>query len=440
MDTRALISAAIRPYRSCANEQPPFSLQVLVVMALFMSDQPLSANGIYLWILRTFALYRRLGATSSWIYLDVEGKADECLPQDRVAPAINTARLNGPSGIEGVLHAYTVPVRQLPGERGDDGSQEELQEGDKLWTVSSAAEARLFLTTRICHDRDEEPRSSFRFLDLLPELRNVIYTMVLSYPPSGIMVNRGHDADRSGTVYAVSRDFDQPFDFRFWAEARDNRPYLREYLTIGRMSSLLSLLAVNRQIRSEALYVFANVNTFFFTSAAHMYEVLHRMSLEHRDNVRSIAFNHAPGVGRASDLPKAFAMLARMKRLRRLRIWIDGRVWRWYYHYLPPEKLVELMGFEKADKIGDEIEVVLEGDVPEEVEVLIRAEAEGMEHGGRHDGVEKPSSLQGGYYQRLKVSFWKSTIAVKVWQFSTALLKRTKRLLNWNTRDTINKT
>ena len=353
MDIRTRISTAIAPWRTRTDVPPPFTCAELVVLALVLNDEPMSDLGICLWAWSSFAFYTKLGATAVWKYWDGDegrrSESEELLELAFPGPA-------RPSGFQRALKRFDVPVRLV--NAGEDG-----KENGSKWTVEPS-EAMLFLRPALW--RCDQQRGSFPFLRLPPELRNMIYHMVFAFPPSGVMIN-AHEIDTSGTVYTSSRLFDLFFDFEHWKDNNDHLP-------AGRVSDVLRLLLVNRQVRSEALYVFASINTFYFPTPAHMHSILSRMSEEHRNNIRYVAFTHAPGGSNGMSLTRAFALLAKMEQLRTLRIFVDQEEFRRYYHFYPLSQPIDLMRFDKAPAIYERTKVLLEGDYPREIEAQIRSE------------------------------------------------------------------
>lgn len=363
---RARIDSAIALWRECTHDPPPFTLAELAVMALALNAKPLHDDDICAWILRTFAFYRQLRPEAAWNYLRRAGGAGAEACATEPDPSIRLALRMWPGGLERVLHTYAVPVRESQADADEDG---EPRRTATRWTVG-AEEALLFLRPRLWSG-EETRRGHFPFLRLPPEIRNIVYDMVLGFPPSGISINC-YDAFGIGTaraVHAISRSFEQAFDFELW------RRQYRWYLLVGRVSDILSILSVNKQIRAEALYVFADINTFYFMSARHMARILCRMSTELRDNVRDIAFVHKPESGCVAALCTSFAILSRMKRLRRLRIFVSGEEFRQAYEFFTGREPVKFMGFDDAPAIGPHVELLLAGDYPQQVESQIRAES-----------------------------------------------------------------
>ena len=146
-------------------------------------------------------------------------------------------------------------------------------------------------------------------------------------------------------------------------------------LRVGRISELLSILLVNRQIFNEACYIFTSINTFYFVSARHMLHILSKMSVEHRDQMERIAFNFPPELFEPNRMKEAFVMIARMKRLKCLSINIDQHALRGWWFYRRNHSMEDKLGFHLAAKIPERIKVVLQGDYPEFVMGQIRADA-----------------------------------------------------------------
>lgn len=364
MDTLTRISTAIHPHRTNTQGPPPFTTADLVVIALALSDRPLTDCEIGLWIWRAFPFYAAVGLPAAWGYLDVEHAGNGRREGGRgllgLEGEVEWARgseTEVAGGLRGVLARWDVPVSAVEGSDGDG-------EGDATtrWTVD-LAHAALFLRPRLWPD--EQPADPFPFLQLPPEIRNIIYTMAFAFPSSGIMINR-HEMDRTGGVHAVSRSFERAFDFEPWK-------YSGRHLHAGRVSEIMGLTAVNRQIRSETLHVFAAVNTFYFSSPAHMLAVLRNMSRGQRNSIRTVAFHHRPGASKQCALVRAFGWLSQMKRLTALRIHIDQEDFRRYYRSRPLIEPIQWMGFDRAPRIGGAVTVLLEGDYPPEIERQIRS-------------------------------------------------------------------
>lgn len=358
---RESIIHAIRPWQASENivDPPPFPPEVLAVMALALHDKPLRIQHIWSWTQQTFAHFRHL------------------------PPALYTG-VWGERGLRGVLCDYDVPVRY---KRVDDGKW--FGEGE-AWEIG-ADEAALFLRGKgvLQGDaRDVREEASFHFLALPPEIKNRIYAMVFAFPPSGVQIDR-HDTDsQPGVCYTATRDFHEPFDFKPWVECSDdfigdelsedhwNHSSPTQLLNAGRLSDRLALLATNRQIRDEALYIFASINSFHFTTAAHMLKVLQRMSLAQRHQIHHLTLVHRPGPSETTAIKKVFGLLAAMPRLENLHLYIDKALWEERYFFWRDRPLVKIMGFDEAPALPNNIKLeVVMPDFAEGIEEAIRAES-----------------------------------------------------------------
>lgn len=366
-DLRRRITSTISPWLAQKDSPPPFSLPILIVFALCMNDEPLADQQIFAWIFHSFAYYKTLGMTAVWNVLgDADGENDIQGQQPGLDLGGPEGKETGP-GFDGALRMFQMPVSLSYDEDAGVGK----------WCVQHD-EAALFLRARLW---DERRKGVFRFLDLPPEARNRIYEMVLGFPTSGVQINL-HDQDTSGILYTASRNYDEQFSFRAW---EDPAPLLR----VGKLSELLSILLVNRQVRNEALYVFTSMNTFYFSSPAHLKSTLRAMSPEHRDQMQCISFEYIADILAASSMRKAFAIMATMTGLKCLRIFIDQRkFFRTYYHRRDTD-VSSLLHFHKARSISDRIEVILEGNFPDGLMEQIRAEGEDDREVVNVEGTEK---------------------------------------------------
>lgn len=361
MDIRSQIEATIEPWRTGTDRPPPFTCAELVVIALVLHERPLSHVYISFWVLRSFAFYERLGREAVWTYWSAD------LGNEQDVERFGPARA---SGLRRALCSYDVPVIAVDEEPGKD---EEVTTETK-WIVDPT-KAMSYLCPRLWPQ--EKTNGTFPFLRLPSQLRNVVYDMVFAFPPSGVQINC-HEVEGSGTVYAASRSFHQPFDFDLWITNA-------EVLATRRVSDLRSLLLVNRQIRSEALYVFPSINTFYFRNASHLRWGLLSLSAGFRDNIRHIAFNHRAKHLDATAICEAFQSLAGMPQLRTLKIRVDQEEVRRWFPYDRQNPPIVHTGFDLAPRIKDTVHVQLYGDCPMEIGEQIHSEP-----------VAKPESLSSG--------------------------------------------
>ncbi|KAK5739214.1 hypothetical protein LTR17_005515 [Elasticomyces elasticus] len=141
-------------------------------------------------------------------------------------------------------------------------------------------------------------RKSFPFLSLSAELRNEIYELHLSL---------------AGTV--------QPSTKEPTSASRK-----AAVLVNGKVpDSVLSLLAVNRQIHDEALGIFYNRNPLSFEDTLHLHAFMVCLGNQRLESVRDITVHYADlSSGGRSLSELVFGQLKRMKNLRRLQIIMQG--------------------------------------------------------------------------------------------------------------------
>lgn len=392
--TRRRINSLISPWRAPTHDAqpvgpPPFSIRELVVFALALSDESLTESEITTWITRTCRFYSRIGARGVWArFQEEESPARPWLSSFQRL----TASWDFPAT------SAEVAVSEVEWVDGVG----EMRQVRKEYTVTKWTlrpnEARSFLRPLLWPD--EQLKGPFPFLDLPADIRNIVYTLVFSYPPTGVQINT-HCRDYSGAAYVASRSFSQPFSFQPWLH-REN------HLDIGRLSSIMALTTTNRQIRSETLHFFASLNAFVFASATHMLDILRRMPADQREEIRSVAFFHHPGSGSVRAVPEIFEIFGTMKRLRKVRMSLDPWGFQRGYRYVHEGRVAETTGFDFAPGIGEDIELVVEGDWEGEVERAIRAKA-----------LPKPEVMGTDWDSRPPVEKWWS-IWCLVWALSLA--------------------
>lgn len=367
MDLRSAIKHAIEPWKDRADQPPPFTLNELVVMALVLHDKPMDREELFVWIHFTFHFYQTPeSAQSSYSMSTGQDTWSRRMPQS-VSPSLL------PSFYDTVLD-YNVPLH---------AQDDELKDGTK-WTVDDT-EARLYLQPCLW---PFERKGHFPFLSLPPEIRNCIYEMVFRFPPCGLQIDRDrpyYREPRRGMVYIKTRDWERPLSSNLergryswngpnrlswkqdgWREGKE--------IEVGKLSQVLSLTRVSRQVRDESRGIFYAVNTFQFTSVWSLCSMLEQMPAREREHMARTAFDYRCRAASYCTMKNAFDIMSTMKSLSWLHISIFGGERSRQYWRGDPD-VVSRLQFDKAAAIGKHVEVVLEGEYPEIIEKQIRMEA-----------------------------------------------------------------
>ncbi|TKA23271.1 hypothetical protein B0A50_07328 [Salinomyces thailandicus] len=252
---RAEIMAIIKPYR-LSEDEPPFSLPELVVMAILCSEE-YSLERMYIrrWIKETFPYYAKpiLNAFITRLFPQMyEHYEEKALPGFQMA--FRTA-----------FQQYEVPLRS------DETTPGDMEEGIK-YTVELAA-GRIYLSRWL----ERERNGIFPFLKLAPELRNIIYKMVFTYPPGGLTVQYttiDRESRRSMQVCALERiDGKTEPPGQTWGEQHPEDRDVTD-IRITSMGSALGLLSTSKQVHAEAAPLFYNLNPFYFAGIIPLNHVL----------------------------------------------------------------------------------------------------------------------------------------------------------------------
>lgn len=250
------IGQLILPYFDTL-EKPPFSAAEMTVMAIIHSDDEwLTQRQVLTWILRYFKYYGNLALSS---YVDTLKDSDNhrfAHPHsmnDNVVPYFKDC-----------FKQYLTPLIS----KDDD-----FERGDVTVDVRAA---RIFLNKHFSPAR----RRPFEFLKLPAEIRNCIYEFVLLLPSGGIDVAGHRVMDRV--------DGPNKHHLREW-KGIDELRHKKESENIAFPARLLSLLAVNRQIRTEAMPIFWGSNELFFNSIQRFDILISRFDLHGRDLLKYLS-------------------------------------------------------------------------------------------------------------------------------------------------------
>lgn len=149
-------------------------------------------------------------------------------------------------------------------------------------------------------------RGTFPFLKLPPELRNRIYDLVLTLPPSGLSLDRC-----SGCSQVTARLLERPGeDMSCVSRWTDPRQSKGRYALTGHTNAFLALLSANRQVFSEAMPLAYSCNTFHLKESG-MWIVALDMPRERFNHLRRLSFNFSPTEELLTAWKGAFGILAR---------------------------------------------------------------------------------------------------------------------------------
>ncbi|PPJ52028.1 hypothetical protein CBER1_10395 [Cercospora berteroae] len=243
----------IAPWRDSL-EPPPFTAGELVVIMLVLLDseiQPHSPETIERDLLSTFKYYEDFHDLE-WI--------------DPVVPGLYQA-------VEDFEHPACIATSETP------SSATEIGICDATLVVPNAA-ARLYL-----RDKLESPRKgTFEFMELPAEIREKIFKMLLVYPKSGLALainRRSRDDDGIRLRGKGFTDVEAP------AHPADT-DVLETDIPVGKLSDILTILRVSKQIRHEALPVFYGRNTFQFGTLKLLFGALRLMSRETLQQIQTL--------------------------------------------------------------------------------------------------------------------------------------------------------
>ncbi|KAK4545967.1 hypothetical protein LTR36_002531 [Oleoguttula mirabilis] len=139
---------------------------------------------------------------------------------------------------------------------------------------------------------------SFSFLSLSPELRNIVYDMLLRIP------GQISPSPKSPTSAPKKHDPNSTVP-----------------------SSALSLLAVNRQIHDEAVGIFYHHNAWLFHYSLHLHGFLQSLGPQRQSFLRDITVHYADlKSGGMSMVELTFALLKKLTGLKRLEVVLHGEL------------------------------------------------------------------------------------------------------------------
>jgi len=372
-DTTDLTNAirnVIAPWRYRTDTAPPFSPTELVVMALAVCHESMKRKDLFFWIHDTFEYYQtQQTAAALWGSL-CHYPASKHGPWEMRRDERYRRNLHyGPSFLN-ILRSYETPV---------DSTEGNLEYQVKLSV--DLKDARNFLRPLLW---PYQPEGHFPFLRLPAEIRTTIYEMVLRFPSAGLNLLE-RDLRKKRVVCTYSRDLKAPLCTGLTREPGPHRwsgwqglrwkltNMKRGMLEIGTFTQILALTRVNRQIREEAGGVFFAINTFCFDSAWHLRFTLEHLSARQRDSIERIAFDYRYDAAACMSMREAFVALATMKSLRWLHISIIEEEWKDLY-WRDNASIEDRLQFNRAHRIPDSVQVVLDGDYPDNVERDIRAD------------------------------------------------------------------
>ncbi|KAK4547135.1 hypothetical protein LTR36_001356 [Oleoguttula mirabilis] len=300
---RAEIMAAIRPYQR-RNATPPFSTTELIVMAVLCNGKHyISKTEILQWIVSTFTSYtdKALAVyTTSQRHRYADGGQVRCV----VANFHNAFDDWRAPLVDPVENPASAVGRDVVNSDNNDYVHVPTQAG------------RIFLARRL-----EPPRKgSFPLFKLPAELRNAIYEMVMSLPPSGLTFT----ASSPELQIRLLERQDDEFDITpSWDVNSEDVA-----LTAPPMNETLALLSANKQIYSEAMPAFYRTNFFHLEHLAAFTCFVSRLSTERLRHLSTLhielAEDHRADV---AAFAKATQALTAVIKLEKLTIEASDEVW-----------------------------------------------------------------------------------------------------------------
>lgn len=302
IDLKTELEALIKPHVD-KDKSPPFSLTELAVIAWVCGEHEsnvISEREIFTWLVITFRYYALVALESSKPF---EGPGSRPGPSGHIrdlAASLSDSMVN-----------VEVPMQRV--------TKAIYSERSTAYTTSLAS-SRAFLRRIL----KPGPKRFARFLDLPTEVRLAIYEEALYFPGALEYVDRRFNADSKPRAFDV-----------LWSEERaakgaaalDGRillfsPWVLEHdrRVTAASTTILALLLVNKQIFTEAVPIFYNINTF----ACDIY-ALPRMLRHCGERRRSyfsrlqISVSGYHGASKAFT-KQAFAMLAEVKQLKDVEI------------------------------------------------------------------------------------------------------------------------
>lgn len=314
------IEAVIEPYCH-STERPPFTVAEMAVMAILCSyERSLSRNKIHEWAIRTFRFYTDQ-AISRFVAC---GNGDTCggndWPDTSLLPDFSQ-----------VYDDWTVPLfhaqSRLP----------VLQDRNRSAGVPVAVgPGRVFLSSWL----EPKRNGTFPFFELPPELRNVIYEMVLRFPRSGLAVLHACPESKDPNFCALERREAtispprswnvEPLTCTKWIDDRHTTG--QNYLQCGTLSDVLAMLCVNKQTYAEALPIFYRDNAFYTFDLDSTINLLHELPSSRAQHLSDLTvhLSYGPGNGHCDNLeyfPAAMTKLSEAKKFKRLRVRADDKWW-----------------------------------------------------------------------------------------------------------------
>ncbi|KAK4892408.1 hypothetical protein LTR27_009064 [Elasticomyces elasticus] len=268
MSLDALVQALVKPFRSDSKMNPRSSKlrdTHIVAIVLLLATKALDLVGIITRITQRFAYFAELSA------------------RDTVELTNKFARR-----ICDALRVYELPITR------------ELRGRDWYYSITRAAAydylRNLFPSTLTDTTFAGKDDFTTRFFSLPPEVRDMIYDMVFTFPASGVRVT--YNVLGGSMITTMTREMEEQVDPHAWDEYasrgntyRHNRAnlLLRSSQSVARVHALAY---VNQDFRKDTEHLPFKLNRIHFLSAQELREFMNHMHPNRRPLVKRISVNY----------------------------------------------------------------------------------------------------------------------------------------------------